>query len=154
MEYQVRRIRKDELNKLLELYSFLNPDDIKAAGSDLEKTWSRIMENNDKFIYLVIEDNNKIISSCNISIIPKLTRGSRPFGIIENVITDPGYRRKGLGSKIIKEAIRIAKDANCGKVILLSNYMRAEAHKFYEKLGFDPNEKKGFVYTFKQGSTC
>jgi GNAT superfamily N-acetyltransferase len=146
MEYNVRRIKKDELEKLLELYSFLNPDDTRPARADLTEAWEHIFDNEDKFIYLVIEDNGIFVASCNVSIIPKLTRGAKPFAVIENVITHPDYLRRGLGKKIINEALSIAKNNNCGKAMLLSNYKRKEAHLFYENLGFNSDEKKGFVY--------
>ncbi len=145
MDFIVRRIGKNELYKLLELYKYLNPEDKKPPEEEIKKAWDDIMKNEDKYIYLVIEEDNKIISSCNISIIPNLTRGARPYAVIENVITRPDYRRKGLGRKVIHEAVHYAKKAGCYKVMLLSSSGRHEAHQFYESLGFSSKEKTGFV---------
>jgi GNAT superfamily N-acetyltransferase len=77
-----------------------------------------------------------------------LTRGGKSIGFIENVITDEKHRRKGIGKKIIKEAIEYAKEQNCFKVLLQSGNKREEAHRFYESIGFDGGSKKAFEMRF------
>lgn len=146
MKYKVRKIKKTDLNKLLELHTFLHPEDKKPSKITSLKTWNYILKNKDKYIYFVVETDNKIVSSCNLSIIPNLTRGAKSFGVIENVITHPNYRKMGLGKIVINEAIKTAKKKKCYKIMLLSNSKRIEAHKFYEKIGFNSKAKKGFVY--------
>ena len=94
--------------------------------------------------YFVAKDNEKIIASCYICIIPNLTRGGKSIGFIENVITDTEYRGKGIGKKIMENAIKYAKGQNCYKVILQSGNKRTDAHGFYESIGFDGESKKAF----------
>ena len=36
-------------------------------------------------------------------------------------------------------------EADCSKIMLLSNSERSAAHRFFEKQGFSPDRKKGFV---------
>jgi ribosomal protein S18 acetylase RimI-like enzyme len=144
MDFKVRRIKRDELDQLLELYAFLNPGDVRADGPVLKKAWDEIQDRPEHFVYLAAADNDKIVSVCIITIIPNLTRGSRPFAVIENVVTHPDYRRKGLGEKVMLEAIQTAKNAGCYKVMLLSTVTRKDAHRLYEKLGFNSRDKTGF----------
>lgn len=47
-------------------------------------------------------------------------------------------------------AVDDAKAHNCYKVILMSAMYRTEAHKFYEKLGFDGGLKKAFDFRIKR----
>jgi GNAT superfamily N-acetyltransferase len=140
----VRRIKETDLDQLLLLYKHLHNDDIVPPKGTIEKVWQKIISS-DSFIYFVIEDNNQIVCSCNLTIIPNLTRGGRSIGLIENVVTHRAYRNQGFGKTIINTAIDCAKEHNCYKVMLLSNVMRKEAHKFYEALGFSAEDKVGYV---------
>lgn len=47
------------------------------------------------------------------------------------------YRGKKIGEKLFKEAIRLAKEDNCGLVQLTTDKQRTDAHRFYDKLGFE-----------------
>lgn len=42
------------------------------------------------------------------------------------------------------EIERIAKERNCGYMILVSGDQRKEAHRFYEKLGFGDEKVQGY----------
>jgi GNAT superfamily N-acetyltransferase len=148
MNPEPRRILPDELDKLIELYGFLHPSDEIPDRYILQKSWYEIMENSHRFVYFVIEEDDKIVSSCNITIVPNLTRGSRSYALIENVITHPDYRRKGLGQKVMEAAIHHARKCGCYKIMLMSSSERDEAHSFYEKIGFSGKNKKAFVLKF------
>ncbi len=143
---RLREAVENDLVGLIELYRQLNPDDEKITDENkLYSTWNRILINNSIMKVFVIEsDEGSIISSCVLAIIPNLTRGMRPFSIIENVITHKDYRNKGYGSQIISKAIEHSKENNCYKIMLLSSTKLKEAHKFYEKMGFNSKDKIGF----------
>ena len=53
--------------------------------------------------------------------------------ILKMYVTRKGYEGKGIGKKIIKELIKIAKENDCYKVILDCD---EKVIKFYEKTGF------------------
>ncbi len=145
MEY--RTARKEDLPGLLALYKQLNPEeeliDLKKAYSIWDAT-----EKSNTTTYFVAMDNAKVVSTCNITLVPNLTRNGKSFAIIENVITDNDYRRQGIGKKVIENAVQYAKENNCYKVVLLSSAKRTASHKFYESIGFNGNSKKGFEIRF------
>ncbi len=145
MEYRIAH--KDDLQGLLALYKQLNPEE---EAADLEKASSiwDITEKSNMTRYFIAVDNARIVSTCNITLIPNLTRGGKPFAIIENVVTDNDYRRQGIAKKVMENAIRYARENNCYKVLLLSSAKRTESHKFYESIGFNGNSKKGFEMRF------
>jgi GNAT superfamily N-acetyltransferase len=62
---------------------------------------------------------------------------------IETTIVDENYRRKGIGSKLIKKCEEKAKEMNCKLIELDSAISRENAHKFYEENGY---EKRGFLF--------
>lgn len=138
-----RIANEKDLNGIIKLYKILNSEDSELSNDIAIKIWKNIISS-ENFKYFVAIENDEIISSCNISIIPNLTRNGKSFGIIENVITNESYRKKGIGTKVIQMAIEFAKESNCYKIVLLSSKKRVEAHSFYEKLGFNKNSKIGF----------
>lgn len=141
----VRLIKYDELNQLLDLYRQLQPEDPDVSNNeDLSEIWNSIYNNPDLY-YIVVEVDGKLVSSCNISIIKNLTRNLRPYGLIENVITDSDYRKKGYATKALSKAVEIAKEKNCYKVMLLTGSKKEETLRFYEKAGFDRGLKTGFI---------
>ena len=133
---------ENDLLSLLELYKQLEQNDKIINENIANNILKKIKNQNIK--YFIAKDNGKIISSCYICILPNFTRNGRSIGYIENVITDKEYRRKGIGKRIMENAIKYAKNQNCYKVILQSGINRIEAHKFYESLGFEGESKKAF----------
>jgi GNAT superfamily N-acetyltransferase len=134
---------KADLTGLLALYRQLTPEDPMLDESRAQAIWNAI-EANDDLRYFVAVDGQKLVSTCNIAIVPNLTRNGASWAVVENVVTDEAYRRQGIGKRLIEMAIEFAKSRGCYKVCLLSNSTRAGAHKFYEELGFSGTAKVGF----------
>lgn len=145
MTASVRLIKVDELEKLLALYRFLNPDDpVLNIDQALRDHWHEILAD-PNLLYLVIEEDGILVSSCALAIIKNLTRGAQPYGLIENVVTHGNYRKKGYGTAILKKAIEFAREKNCYKVMLMTGRKDEGTLRFYEKAGFDRGEKTAFV---------
>jgi ribosomal protein S18 acetylase RimI-like enzyme len=146
MDYRIGN--KKDLFSILELYKKLgNNNDSSITIEEVYKIWDSNIENKN-IKYFVAEENNKIIGSLYICIIPNLSHNVKSIGFIENVITDEKYRKKGIGKKLMGMAIEYAKENNCYKVTLQSGIKREEAHKFYEKIGFNGGSKKAFEFRF------
>jgi GNAT superfamily N-acetyltransferase len=139
----LREAKESDLPGIIELYKQLNPDDNYDEIEKINLLWKDILSNSNLH-YFIAEINGIIVSTCNLTIIPNITRSARPFSVIENVITHKDYRNKGYGKNVINKAIDFAKHNNCYKIMLLSNVKRKEAHKFYENLGFNSKDKIGF----------
>ncbi len=144
MNHTVRTARADELGSVIKLYRHLNPDDDYSDIRRIEKSWSLFHSSGNICRCLVAEADGTIAASCCLYILPNLTRGGRPIAFIENVITRPEFRRKGLALMLMRAAIDIAWRNDCYKVVLQSNRKRTEAHGLYEKLGFARDGKYGY----------
>jgi GNAT superfamily N-acetyltransferase len=59
-----------------------------------------------------------------------------PFGMMEDVYVDEAHRGTGVGSKLVKQVIELAKKANCYKLIATSRTSRPKVHELYQRLGF------------------
>ncbi|MDR3222446.1 MAG: GNAT family N-acetyltransferase [Methanobrevibacter sp.] len=134
--------KEEHLPGILKLYKQLIPEEESATLNEAKKVWNTAKKENIK--YFVAIDDDKLIASVFIAIIPNLTGSGRPFGIIENVIVDKEYRGLGLGKAIMEKAIEYGKKQNCQYISLQSGNHRRDAHKFYESIGFDGNEKIAF----------
>ncbi len=65
-----------------------------------------------------------------------LAHGGRPFGVVEDVVVRSTERRSGVGQDMMTFAMQLCKEADCYKMALSSHLERADAHAFYESLGF------------------
>lgn len=134
----------DELAALLDLYRTLNPDDPVLDPDDVRDQWESMLAD-DHLEVLVVEHDDRIVATCVLSIAPNLTRGGRPWAVIENVVTHEDYRGNGFGSQVLEYAAEVAADRDCYKVMLLTGTEKEWKLDFYESAGFDREDKTGFV---------
>ena len=144
---EIRKISQKDLDTLMDLYVQLSPINEGLPAQKREEIWEQI-QNDDKISYLGAYENDQLIATCFLTIIPNFSNQGRPIGFIENVVTDEKWRGKGVGSQLLKKAIELAKEQNCYKVFLESGITRTGAHDFYRSLGFDDKSKKAFIIRF------
>ena len=140
----VREAVKKDLDKLLNLYLFLHEKNIPKNSEYLENTWKTIIEDVNHHI-VVKEINGKIVSSCVCVIVPNLTRNIRPYALIENVVTNEGYRGKGYATECLNYAKEIAIKNNCYKIMLLTGTKSENILAFYKKAGYNSDDKIAFI---------
>jgi GNAT superfamily N-acetyltransferase len=141
----IRLAESADLSGLLDLYRHLNPNDVPPPEPFvLDQLWASMLAQ-PGLKCIVAAADGVLVASCCLAIIPNLTRGGRPYAIIENVVTHANSRRQGLGTAIMKRALALAWEANCYKAMLLTGSRRPETLRFYEQCGFRSGEKTGFV---------
>ncbi|MEH1941973.1 MAG: GNAT family N-acetyltransferase [Nostoc sp.] len=141
----VRLIAHNELPQLLALYQHLNPVDAPLPVEEvLQSMWDEILDD-PRLYYIVADIGSKLVATCNLAIVPNLTRGAHPYAIIENVVTHPDYRRQGLGTRVLHYALDLAWQQQCYKVMLLTSSKSEETLHFYERAGFKSGVKTGFI---------
>ena len=144
MPITVHEIAEAELPQLLHLYTHLHPDDNLLPLGDAAEIWQSIERDpNQRFCGTYW--NDALVSACTLIVIPNLTRGGRPYALIENVVTHPDYRRQGCGTAVLKYALEGAWSRNCYKVMLLTGSQNEATLRFYENAGFERGVKTGFV---------
>jgi GNAT superfamily N-acetyltransferase len=141
---RVRKARRDELKKLLELYKYLNPEDPDISGQETKiRIWDEILSDPRQSI-LVLEEDGCLAASCTLVIVSNITRGARPYALIEKVVTHGDFRRRGYGTAVLKKAVEMAREKGCYKVMLLTGRKDEGVLSFYESAGFDRSKKTGF----------
>jgi len=89
------------------------------------------------------------VGTADVLVVPNLTHGGAPWALVENVVVDPQWRRRGVGRALLKHAVRVADDAGCHKLQLTSSNHRDDAHRFSERLGFTATAT-GFRWSFRE----
>jgi GNAT superfamily N-acetyltransferase len=142
---EIREIRESELSELLALYQYLHESDDPLPEFDIvEGIWKQIQADPNLKYWGVFVDG-RLVSSCALCIILNLTRGCRPYGVIEQVVTHIDHRRKGYGKAVLKAALSYAWSRNCYKVMLLTGRKNEATYQFYESVGFDRHSKQAFL---------
>jgi len=106
--------------------------------------WKKMLdkfEKDENMYLLVLEEDNQVVSSVQMSIIESLTHNVRPFSVIENVVTHADYRNKGYASRLLERATEIAKEKNCYKLFLETGSNKESTLNFYRKNGFEIDKK-------------
>ncbi len=140
----IREITEQDLDGLLGLYTHLHGNTIPEASEQLVSLWERIV-NDDSHHIVVAEEDGKIVSSCVCVIIPNLTHGQRPYAFVENVVTHPEYRKRGLSTACLNYAKQLAEKENCYKMMLLTGSREESTLRFYERAGYNSKDKTAFI---------
>jgi len=144
-ELQIRPIPPDGLDALLALYGHLHEQDAPLpARTEVDAVW-RGIQDDPHLICLGGYVAQELVASCTMAIIPNLTRGLRPYGLIENVVTHANHRRRGHGRSLLAHALSLAWSRSCYKVMLMTGRLDEATLRFYEAAGFDRHAKQAFV---------
>ncbi len=140
----IREIVESDYVGLMKLYMQLHDNPFPERDNSMVELWNRILKDKDHHI-IVAQEDGEIVSSCVCVVIPNLTHNQRPYALIENVITHEAYRKKGLATACLNYAREIAEKENCYKMMLLTGSKEESTLKFYEKAGYNRNDKTGYI---------
>lgn len=145
MQPEIRYAEANDLSGIVELYEHLHDADSPPPTTELrDKIANQIFEN-ENMAFVVAQLDDWLVATCFVCAIPNLTRGGRPYALIENVVTHVNYRRRGIGQRVLEKALAFAWERNCYKTMLLTSRTEPEVHAFYERCGFVAGEKYGFI---------
>lgn len=102
-------------------------------------------ENDPNQIYLIGIVNNEIIAHAKINVIPTIYEDMNTYAILNHVCVKKELRREHIGTKLLDECFKIAKDHNCKCVELWSKNFREAAHGLYHSYDFDVVDAKFFA---------
>jgi GNAT superfamily N-acetyltransferase len=85
----------------------------------------------------VMTDGDAVIGTLQLTFIPGLSRKGALRGQIEAVRVASSRRGQGLGQRLFEWAIEQCRARGCRTVQLTTDRSRADAHRFYERLGFE-----------------
>lgn len=87
----------------------------------------------------VMLDRGEIVATLQLSFIPGLARRGALRGQIEAVRVASSRRGQGFGERLFDWAIGECRRRGCQFVQLTTDRSRSDAHRFYDRLGFEPS---------------
>lgn len=144
MPHHIRTATEQDLPGLLALLRHLNPDDPTPPPAATAAAWQAMLAMPGLHVFLA-ERDGQAVASCTLIQVPNLTRGTRPYAFIENVVTHAAHRRQGLGRAVLEAALAAAWAAGCYKAMLLTGSKLESTLRFYAGAGFRRDEKTGLV---------
>lgn len=141
---EIRLAKESDLPRILELYHELSivtteaEQHLNTSQDDYRKVFAEISSNPRREL-LVAEYEGKVVGTVALYIIPNLSHGASPYALVENLVVNHKYRRKGIAKRLMEYTIARAKEEGCHRIELGSDRSRKEAHQLYQSLGFEPS---------------
>ncbi|MER6121163.1 GNAT family N-acetyltransferase [Streptomyces sp. NPDC001795] len=109
-----------------------SPDDLAPYLRALD----RLSSDPNQHLVVAVRDG-RVIGTLQLTIIPGLSRKGATRSLIEAVRIHADERGSGLGTQLIEWVIEESRRHDCQLVQLTSDATRTDAHRFYERLGFE-----------------
>jgi len=106
-----------------------------VAGEALAPRMKRMLARDDQKI-LIAEGERGALGLLALHVFPVLAYDRDLAMIMALVITEPA-RGLGVGRLLVDRAEAIAKSLGASRLMVTTHVRRADAHKFYERLGFE-----------------
>ena len=133
-----------DLASLLDLYRAAEVSSSAEPKEKAEQIWLEMLSHESISVFVSAVDA-QIVATCMLITAPNLLRAGRQHGFLENVVTHPEFRRQGHGRAVVHAAIATAWTKNCYHVLLQSGRKDPGVHRFYERCGFEPGIRVGYV---------
>ena len=90
-----------------------------------------------RLLQLICERDGEVLGTMQLTLTPGLSRKGMTRMQIEGVRVSSSQRGGGVGREMIAWAIEYAREHGCGLVELTTDKSRVDAHRFYERFGFE-----------------
>ncbi|WP_173923061.1 GNAT family N-acetyltransferase [Agromyces sp. Marseille-P2726] len=140
--FTVRRAERDDLPALTELIAAdaLRANDDSSAPEHrgpYEVAFDAIDRDSAHTLVVVEDADGAVAGTMQLTLLPGLARAGAARMQIEAVRVGESARGLGLGSAMIRWAIDEGRACGAALVQLTSDVRREDAHRFYERLGFE-----------------
>ncbi|KUJ67972.1 GNAT family acetyltransferase [Streptomyces albus subsp. albus] len=109
-----------------------SPDDLAPYRAAFE----RIAADPQQRLVVAVREG-RTVGTLQLTLVPGLSRRGATRSIIEGVRIHADERGSGLGTLLIEWAVEASRGAGCQLVQLTSDATRLDAHRFYQRLGFE-----------------
>ena len=138
---QVRRATFDDAARIDALYDQLVADTARCVLPERLQALSE----DPRTALLVAEIDGQVCATVLVSLCEDAMYGRQPFAVVENIVVDVAARNRGVGAALMREVEAFCAASDCSKIMLLSSVEREDAHRFFERCGFDGSIKRGLV---------
>ena len=132
------RLRLDFLREIGEVEGRVSPAGLELTTRDYV---NRTLKTGQLSVWLA-EENGASLGCCALILFDRPPSYGNPSGLtgyLINVYTLPAHRRRGIAARLIREALRHAREVGAGRVSL---HTSLAGRALYEKLGFKPRDNE------------
>jgi len=138
----VREAVDEDIARIVELFTRGSLVEGKEDPGDLAPYRSALAEiDRGPGGVLVAEVEGQPVGVCQLIVFRRLQNSGGLCAEVESVHVHPDHRGHGIGGALMRAAVQRARDLGCYRVQLTSNNARPEAHRFYQRLGFEPSHR-------------
>ena len=139
-ELLIREAREDDIPAIVALYAADTLGDHgdtteAAALPDYVRAFKRIAKSPNDSLY-VAELDGEVVGVFQTTLITSITGRGGINLTVEAIQTRSDMRGQGVGAAMMGFAVDRGREAGVRMIQLTSNKARADAHRFYERLGF------------------
>ncbi|CAD6002869.1 GNAT family N-acetyltransferase [Agreia sp. COWG] len=147
-------LRRATIGDLSTIIDLLADDPISAARGDsadasdreaYEVAFAAIDRDPAQRLLVAVEADGSVVATMQLTVIPGLARRGASRLQIEAVRVSSSQRNRGIGAAMMRWALEDARASGVPLVQLTSDAARVDAHRFYERLGFEASHV-GFKY--------
>ena len=136
----IRRARRDDVGAIV---GMLADDALGRARERIEDplpasyfdAFDRV-DRDPNLALVVAEEQGRVVGCLQLCILPGLSSQGASRALIEDVRVASDHRSRGIGEQLVQWAIGEARARSCKLVELLTHHTRADAQRFYERIGF------------------
>jgi GNAT superfamily N-acetyltransferase len=141
MELLIRDVKARDFDQVFGLLKQLWPNkELDYEG--MKKMFDHNLEAADHY-YIVALYGPQIVGFCSLTVKHNLWMQGF-LGNVDEMIVEEGYRKQGIGKKLMVRITEIAVEKKCSRLELESSFHREAAHAFYQELGF---EKRAYLFS-------
>ena len=130
--FQIRRAAEGDAEALAGLSGALG---YGAEREVIRERLQAILGSDSNLMIVAVDPGGRVVGWLQACAGHRVQTGSRVE--ITGLVVDAEVRRRGVGRRLVGEAVRWAQGRSAEAVVVRSNVQRAESHRFYPALGFD-----------------
>lgn len=148
---KVRKFRESDVEDALEIFT---ADRLIHNEEERERTRKGLLKNAKEpewyDHFLIAELDGRVVGRVILEL------AYPPYSELINLYVLPAYQRRGIGTSLVQQCIRIASTSNCFVMAVMADPVgNLPAHRLYSKFGFkpgilgDPSKQRGHMWLFR-----
>ncbi|MES5894509.1 MULTISPECIES: GNAT family N-acetyltransferase [Bacillus cereus group] len=106
----------------------------KLSREDASSLFQKMKDENYKLLSLQNEDD-EVVSLAGVAICTNFYNEKHVF--VYDLVTAEAHRSKGYGKVLLSYVEKWGEEKGCSSIVLTSAFPRIDAHRFYEREGYD-----------------
>lgn len=130
---EIGRVQASDLQAIARLHAYFWGE---ASDVDMMSDTLSRLDGDPDHILLSARVDDECVGTATGAVCHGLYGGLDSYLVIEDVVVDPRYRRRGIATGLLDELERVARERSCKQMILLTETCRDDAVALYESTGF------------------